>query len=382
MAIDLNRIEAFDLARALAVMGMVVVNYSAMMAIEVYPAEWIGPAVDFIYGRAATVFVMLSGASLSLMAGKWVNRDGAPRLKPYLMKRCVLLFLAGMVLSYWWEADILHVYALFLALGAWMASLSSRVLRRLTLASAFISIPVCATLTVSYDLTDAIPFVENQHWSARLLLDYVTSCYYPLFPWITFFLFGMVLGRLEMAKRSNYSRWAVVGIVVCVGVEVFSAAMMAWVEPRVWDIEGNWWIVFLRSEAFPVTPLFMFSSGAGALVVISLCRQTLRRPAPALCLAPVLAFGRLSLTLYVTHLIFGILLVQWIEKSNGTPNAAHMLNAAGLFCCAGILASALWLRWFRRGPLEALFFRLAGGRLTKRSRHRTPPAAASLPDGV
>lgn len=382
VALDRNRIEAFDLARALAVMGMVVVNFSAMMEIDVYPMEWMWSAVDFIYGRAATVFVMLAGVSLSLMAGRWADRGGTFGLKPYLMKRCILLLVAGTVLSYWWEADILHVYALFLALGAWMTGLSTRVLRRLTLASAIISLPVCAALTVSYDLTDGIPFVDDQHWAVWLLLDYVTSRYYPLFPWVTFLLFGMLLGRSERANESNYSLWAAVGALVCVAVEVFSAFMLDWVDRSNWDIEGDWWIVCLRSEAFPVTPLFMISSGAGALAVISLCRQALRRRGPARCLAPVLAFGRLSLTLYVTHLIFGFCLIRWMAKSNATPDAAHMLNAAGLFCCAGILASALWLGWFERGPLEALFYRLAGGRPSNRQRYRTRSSAASLPDQV
>jgi uncharacterized membrane protein YeiB len=111
VALNRSRIEGFDLARAVALMGMVVVNFTAMMDIEVYPMEWIGAAVDFIFGRAATVFVMLAGASLSLMADNRANRVGAPGLKSYLIKRCILLLVAGMVLSYWWEADILHFYA-------------------------------------------------------------------------------------------------------------------------------------------------------------------------------------------------------------------------------------------------------------------------------
>jgi uncharacterized protein len=123
---------------------------------------------------------------------------------------------------------------------------------------------------------------------------------------------GMLLGRLDRTDRFNYRRWATVGVLVCAVTEVLSATYMAWIEQHNWEIEGNWWIVFFRSEAFPVTPLFIFSSGAGALAVISLCRQAMRRRAPARCLAPLLSFGRLSLTFYVTHLIFGFSFIQWI----------------------------------------------------------------------
>jgi uncharacterized protein len=375
MASRSNRIDGFDLARALAVMGMVVVNFSAIMGITVYPSIWMGAAVDFIYGRAATLFVILAGVSLSLMSAKWEHQDGTPGQQTYLMKRCALLLVAGTVQSFWWTADILHVYALFIALGAWMMHLSTRALERWTLASVLISLPVSAALTVSYDLSDSIAFVDHQHWAVRLLLDYATSRYYPLFPWITFLLVGMLLGRMERNGGFNCRLWAVVGVLVCVATEVFSASMMAWVEQHDWEIEGNWWIVFLRSESFPVTPLFIFSSGAGALAVISLCKEALRHRFAARCMGAVIAFGRLSLTVYVTHLLFAIALTRWITEHNGTPDAAYMFNAAGLYCSAGILASALWLRSFKRGPLEALFHRLAGGRWSIKPRHRACPAA-------
>jgi uncharacterized protein len=375
MASSSNRIDGFDLARALAVVGMVVVNFSTIMGIGVYPSIWMGAVVDFIYGRAATIFVILAGVSLSLMAAKQAPQDGKPGQQTYLMKRCALLLVAGTLQSFWWTADILHVYALFIALGAWMMRFSTRALVRWTLASVLISLPVSAALTVSYDLADGIAFVDHQHWAVRLLLDYATSRYYPLFPWISFLLVGMLLGRMERSGRFNGRLWAPVGALVCVAIEVLSASMMAWVEQHDWDIEGNGWIVFLRSESFPVTPLFIFSSGAGALAVIGLCKEALRHRFAARCMRSVIAFGRLSLTVYVTHLLLAIGLTRWITAHGGVPDAAYMFNAVGLYCCAGIPAATMWLRCFKRGPLETLFHRLAGSRWSIKMRQRACPAA-------
>jgi uncharacterized membrane protein YeiB len=70
------------------------------------------------------------------------------------------------------------------------------------------------------------------------------------------------------------------------------------------------------------------------------------------------------------------------QKNGGTPDAEYMLTAAWLFYCAGIVVSALWLRRFKRGPLEALFYRLAGNLRSERSRHRTSTAAVTLSDQV
>lgn len=54
------RVPGYDLARAMAVLGMVVVNYTSMLEVSQYSPAWLEPVIDFLYGRAAVVFVMLA----------------------------------------------------------------------------------------------------------------------------------------------------------------------------------------------------------------------------------------------------------------------------------------------------------------------------------
>jgi uncharacterized membrane protein YeiB len=378
LATEVNRIEGFDMARAIAIMAMVLVNFDAMTDVNIYPWLWLYSVVEFIYGRAATLFVILAGVSLSLMAQSYSIKSISRRLRPYLMKRCLLLFITGTAMSYWWEADILHFYALFLALGACFSALPDRALWALTMVAAAISIPVSAALTVIHDMTDFIPFVEGQPWAFKLLLDYVTSCYYPVLPWVAFFMFGMLLGRREPANSSFHRRCLVMGTLIFIAIELFSAIMMSWAESRNLEIEGNWWVAFLRSEAFPSTPLFVLSSGAGALAIISLCRLLAGRQVVTRCLAPLVAFGRLSLTMYVAHLLLGNTLLHWIENNYGDYGEVawtQTLNAVGLFCCFGICVATGWLRFYKRGPLETLFYLLA------RDRRAQPMALELCPAG-
>jgi uncharacterized membrane protein YeiB len=374
----LNRIEGLDMARAIAIMAMVLVNFDAMTDVNIYPWLWMTSVVAFIYGRAATLFVILAGVSLSLIAKSYRTKSISRRFMPYLMKRCLLLFITGTAMTYWWKADILHFYALFLALGACFSALPDRALWALTMVAAAISIPVSAALMVTYDMTDFIPFVEGQPWAFKLLLDYVTSCYYPVLPWVAFFMFGMLLGRREPANPSFHRRCLVMGTLICIAIELFSATMMSWVENRNLEIEGNWSVAFLRSEAFPSTPLFVLSSGAGALAIISLCRLLAGRQVVTRCLAPLVAFGRLSLTMYVAHLLLGYALFYWIEHNFGEVTWAQTLNAAGLFCCSGICVAAGWLRFFKRGPLETLFYLLARDRRAQTTALELCPAELDI----
>ena len=64
-----NRIDGFDFARALAVYGMVLVNFRTVMGGTEEPAwsEFLGSLVP---GRASALFVILAGVGISLMTAR------------------------------------------------------------------------------------------------------------------------------------------------------------------------------------------------------------------------------------------------------------------------------------------------------------------------
>ena len=367
-----SRLPGYDLARALAVLGMVLVNYTSMMEVGVFSPAWLKPVVDFVYGRAAVVFVMLAGVSVSLMHGRCDSPDAIRALQRRLLKRSLLLLIAGVLLWHWWEADILHFYAVFIASGAWVLNWRQGRLRILAGLILCISLPVCATLTSAYDLGDQIFTVDPRRADLVLLLDFAISPYYAVIPWLSFFLTGMLLGRLEPTGHALHRRVFLMGTVCCLVVEILSATLMDWVGLSGIDVEGNWWVTFLRSEAFPVTPLFVLSAGAGAAALISLCRMITDHPRQKIWGVSVMAdFGRLSLTLYVAHIAWGLLFKHW-AAGTGTGNHQALI-AAGTFYLAGLLFSIGWCRYFQRGPLEMLFYRFTRDKI-----RLTPPAAALL----
>jgi uncharacterized protein len=262
------RVIGFDVARALAVMGMVVVNYTSMLEITRFSPAWLEPAVDFLYGRAAAVFVMLAGVSVSLMACRRPDPADLWTLRKPLIKRSLLLLIAGLLLRPWWPADILHFYAVFIAVGALVVAWPQERLRRWTIVVLLISLPVCVSLTVKYDLNDALAAGDSTFDAAWLLLDYFVSPYYSVFPWLGFFLAGMLLGRRDPADAPFWRRAGLIGAIGCFAVELYSFTTVIWAWRHDWEIEGVWWGAFLRSEAFPATPVFVLSSACSGLALI------------------------------------------------------------------------------------------------------------------
>jgi uncharacterized protein len=372
------RVIGYDLARALAVMGMVVVNYTSMLEITRFSPAWLEPFIDLLYGRAAVVFVMLAGLSISLMARRRADPADFRTFRKHLMKRSLLLLIAGMALWSWWPADILHFYAVFIAVGAWAVTWNQQRLRWWTTAVILVSLPISATLTAAYDVNDAFVSADSMLRAAWVLLDYVTSPYYSVFPWLGFFLAGMLLGRREPADPSFWRRACLIGMLGCLAVELLSGAATTWARHHQWDLEGLWWGAFLRSEAFPATPLFVLSSACSGLASIALCRIITFKARPTFWgLNTLAACGRLSLTLYIAHIAWGILCRRWFANANADISSRQMLLAAAAFGAFSILFALMWFRRFQRGPLETLFHRLTHGRRhTLKSMDSGPGAAA------
>ena len=63
-----NRIVGYDLARAGALFGMLLVNFSLLFGSGSGVPNWLDWVIGIIRGRGAATFVVLAGAGLSLLS--------------------------------------------------------------------------------------------------------------------------------------------------------------------------------------------------------------------------------------------------------------------------------------------------------------------------
>ncbi|NIW14537.1 MAG: DUF1624 domain-containing protein, partial [Candidatus Thorarchaeota archaeon] len=62
-----NRIIGYDLARAVALLGMLLVNFSVLLGNGTSDPTLLDHLIEMIRGRAAATFVVLAGVGLSLL---------------------------------------------------------------------------------------------------------------------------------------------------------------------------------------------------------------------------------------------------------------------------------------------------------------------------
>jgi uncharacterized protein len=348
-----ERLIGFDVARSLAYVGMVIVNFKTVMAMHADPSHPLIRLMGLLEGRAAATFVVLAGCGIAMMTRK-ARESRDPELirtsRGTLQKRAVFLFLFGLAYSPLWPADILHFYGLYMVLTSFLIAASSR-----TLFAWIASLIVAAYVllfTMNYEAGwdfETLAYVD--FWTISGMVRHMFyNGFHPVIPWAAFMLFGLWLGRLDWSRGAIPVQVLVGGAIVGVGTELISWGLLAAVLPEVGvDDQENVRAIF-GTKPMPPTPFYMLASGGWATAVISGCMMLTKR-FPSRLWLPLVYGGQMALTLYVAHVIVGMGLVDVFgDLENNTPE--FVFRYALGFSLASIVFAAIWRRYFARGPLE------------------------------
>jgi uncharacterized protein len=110
----------------------------------------------------------------------------------------------------------------------------------------------------------------------------------------------------------------------------------------------------------PPMPLYMLAASGTAVAGICTCAIIAQRWVGRPWINPLLATGQLAMTLYVAHVVLGIVPLElsgWLE---GRRNVGTSTLCSVAFCIAAVAFAWAWRRRFTRGPLEMLMRRVTG----------------------
>ena len=356
-----RRIIGYDVARALAVFGMVVVNFKIVMGAGQNGPGWLVSLAGLLDGRAAATFVVLAGAGISLASQRSRtsgDREQMAKERNTLLKRALFLFVGGMLYATIYPADILHFYGIYIGVAAFVLAASTR---RLRTYSALLVIAFAVMLfTLDYEHEwnwDTLEY--SGFWTPSGMLRHLFyNGFHPVIPWLAFLLMGMVLGRQDMRDGSVRRRVFAWGLGVALAAEGISWCLVHTFSTGVSVAEREIIVAIFGTIAMPPMPFYMLAGAGTASAVIAASVALGERYEAASWMRPFVRTGRLSLTLYVAHVVFGMSVLEavgWI----GTEQTLHRaLLSAAAFCLVGVAFSYLWLARYKRGPLEAIMRKL------------------------
>ena len=356
-----QRITGFDLARALAIFGMVIVNFRIAMNAETGNPLLVGFAKLF-EGRAAALFVILAGVGITFLTNKArisIDQSLVVKTRVSLIKRGLLLVAIGLIYTPIWEADILHFYGFYFLAAAFIFMLNDKAL---LLISAIVTLTFpLLMLLFNYDQNwDWPTLTYNNFWSFDGMIRHVVfNGFHPVFPWAAFLIFGMWLGRQDLSLRAVKNRLLTGAIITLAiiegGLNIIRAALG---DGSALEMTAEEVAHLFSTSVIPPFPQYIISTGSSATIVLVGCRYFSEKFSESNINQWLYKTGKLSLTLYVAHVIIGMGFLEsigWLE--NQTINTS--LLSSLIFCVCGICFSISWLKYFKAGPLEWLFRKLA-----------------------
>ncbi len=356
------RVDAVDVARGIALLGMMFVHLGPRWMDEDPP--W-GQMVAS--GRAAPLFALLAGVALSLVHRRDPQGAGSKRATCI---RALVLVAMGLSLGSLDDMPvyvILAFYGVLIVIALPFRSLPTRWLLGLGLAWAVVVPVLLLWLQIVHEpvvsdqagLSDLVP-----PWS--LVMELVVWGAYPAGVWFAYVLVGLGVGRLDLGDLRTALRVLAGGVVLLGGTLAVGATAIARGVFDDWYVEG-WRQLFVRGT-YPYEqptwhelwlvgehtsrPLNVLGAIGSALVVVGLCALAVRLPWSRRVLTPLRAAGSMTLTLYTVHVLW-----TWRQSidamaSDGGPaNGTYRdwLVQVVVLCAVAVV----WQRWIGRGPLES-----------------------------
>ncbi len=363
-----QRLPGPDVVRAVALIGVVVMNYRGYLILRAdgppgtgWSEELFDPWDGPLATRFAATFVLVAGVGVTLMTARSVDArrlatdaddvamtsDRVRAMRRRLVRRGLLLYVGGLLLEEIWPGTIIPYYGAMFVLAAAMFTWRSRWLIVVGAAAAIggSSVRLWREERARLGISTAW-LTEPDEGSVR---DHVFGVFvngtHPLLPWLAFLCAGMVLGRLV---RTTWWRSAALGVglgLAGIGWVVSSQAATAF-----------------EDVAFSINPLdrgiVYTASALGTALVAYACVDWFATRYPV-ATDPLRRAGQMTLSLYIAHVLVFNLVVDWLGWIEPAGVGVALGFALG-FWIVGIAAAVAWQRRVGMGPAERVY-RTFGG---------------------
>lgn len=366
------RLVGLDVARALALLGMVATHVIASRTATGEESL----AHVLAGGRASALFAVLAGVSVALLTGRRTPLRGPDRWRAVagLAARALLVALLGLWLGGLETgiAVILTYYGVLFLLGLPFVGLRARALA--VLAGTWLVVAPVVSHVVRPDLPERgydSPVLGDLEAPGLLLSELLLTGYYPVLPWLAYLLAGMAVGRSDLGRRSVQVGLLVGGAVLALAARGLSAVLTAdRFTPESLDRArtglsgttptGGDWEWLLVDAPHSGTPFDLAHTIGTALAVIGLCLLLvgLLPAVEARFVAVLFGAGTMTLTLYSLHLVMRTP-AAWPPEDD----AAFRTHVLVLAVVGAVVVARGW-----RGPLELAVG--LPGRLLRRNRSR------------
>ncbi len=353
-----QKIVGINVARAIAIIGMIIVNFKIVLGDQ--GPKWLQNVADVFTGKASATFVVLAGLGMSLMAKSAMeNPELRNKVRWKILKRALILFLVGLSYYFIWPADILHYYGVYMLLGLVLLFLPGRFSFQLAL----LLIVIFPILLFYFN------YEKGWDWDNLEYLDFWTiegffrnlffNGFHPFIPWAAFLLVGIWLGKQDLYDETFIIAILQRGLALFVTIQVLSPfAVKQAISVLGFSPESA--ELLFGTASMPPNPMYMLNGIGIALTIISLSILWAWNQKDSKLILALDRTGRMALTFYVLHVVVGMSLpLFFFDLEYGEFPIYFSLIYALSFSLICILIANRYLTKWKQGPLEWVFRNLS-----------------------
>ena len=363
-----DRLCGPDVVRAVALIGVVVMNYHGYLMLRSLRTDVIDSALNRFFDpfegplstRFASTFVLTAGVGITLMTRR-VEADrvdgvaGAAKavteMRWRLVRRGLALYVLGQLLDVIWPGTIIIYYGAMFAIASLLFTLATRWIIMIGIAAALAG--WWGSLWSFWQVEDgaSVAWLRSPASDSirRYVFDLTVNGTHPLLPWLAFLCAGIVLGRTLEAP--DWQLW-------CggIGLVLFGVATI------VSTMTGTAFTdLALSRHPFDRGVVYVASAlGTSLIAFAGISWLADRAIGPAAVVVEVLReAGQMTLTLYIAHILLFNLFVDWIGWVEPAGLGTALTFAFGFWVIAMVLG-AWWHRRYARGPAEWAYRAIGG----------------------
>ncbi len=360
------RLVGPDVTRALALIGVVIMNYHGFLnTYHGHAAPGAGfaerlfdPWTGVLSTRFAATFVFVAGVGVTLLTNTSRLSGQAAAISAdrwRLVRRGLLLYGVGLVFNWIWEGTILPYYGAMFVLASVLFALRIRWVAAIGVTA------TAASVAIQWWAIDRSNAGNYPGWllspdtfanrSPRgLVYDIFVNGSHPLLPWLAFFTAGIIAGRY-------LPRLASLGLAAC-GAALTGAtyAINHWVTPG--EASGPLRNAVLSTQPYSRSLLYVLCTLGSSFAVFCLVSFIAQRTSSTLLVRTLQLAGQTTLSLYVGHVVF-YKAVDALDLVRPTGLDTALVLSLTYWVLA-VIAAALWQRRYGIGPCEWWYRRFGG----------------------
>jgi uncharacterized protein len=343
-----------DVVRAVALIGVVAMNYHGYMIIRGAAQgngwaddlfnPWTGP----LSTRFAATFVLVAGVGVTLLTRRSIgDADRVAEMRWRLVRRGAILYVGGLYLDTIWVRTIIPFYGAMFVIAAALFTMRSRWILLIG-AGAVAAGALLSTWRFwqrEAGESTAWLFVPSEGSPQSYAFNVFVNGTHPLLPWLGFFCAGILLGRIL-----SIPGWrATVG---GVAMMLFGVAIIARN-----GADTAFQSLLFSTESTSRGAVYFASALGTALLAYVIIDVIAERFTTAV--DPLRRAGQMSLTLYLLHIVVFNFVVDWMGWIVPADLSTALLFAGSFWIVAIVLAN-VWHRQFGRGPAERIYRAIGG----------------------